>query len=145
MKECSKCKEVKSVDNFYKDKQKKDGLTSSCKICVDINDRKYKDTIDGKKTLKKRNIKSKYGLSWVEYLEMYNSQNGKCDICGKFISIETETKRNDKAMVDHSHITGQIRSLICHGCNIILGYCNDNKTILNNAIKYLEKYERSDL
>ena len=30
---CSKCKVEKQVCEFYKDKQKKDGLTSTCKIC----------------------------------------------------------------------------------------------------------------
>ena len=31
---CCKCKEKKSVDEFYKDKYTKDGLTSSCKECL---------------------------------------------------------------------------------------------------------------
>lgn len=32
-KTCTKCKETKFVSEFYRDKQKKDGLTSHCKSC----------------------------------------------------------------------------------------------------------------
>jgi len=33
MRTCSKCKILKSLDSFYKDKSKKDGCTSYCKVC----------------------------------------------------------------------------------------------------------------
>lgn len=36
-KKCSKCEETKPVAEFYKDKQKPDGLYSSCKSCVNLN------------------------------------------------------------------------------------------------------------
>lgn len=32
-KKCPKCSALKSVDNFYKNKSKKDGLNSWCKVC----------------------------------------------------------------------------------------------------------------
>jgi len=37
MKLCTKCEKYKSVDGFYKDRTKKDGLCSWCKICKSIN------------------------------------------------------------------------------------------------------------
>jgi hypothetical protein len=33
VKKCSKCKQVKSIDEFHKDKQKKTGLASCCILC----------------------------------------------------------------------------------------------------------------
>lgn len=33
MKQCSKCKEIKSLDSFYANKRKKDGLHDLCKDC----------------------------------------------------------------------------------------------------------------
>jgi len=33
MKVCTKCKELKGLEFFYKDKRKKDGKHSSCKKC----------------------------------------------------------------------------------------------------------------
>jgi hypothetical protein len=37
MKICTKCKENKTLDEFYKKKSHKDGFNSQCKICVDYN------------------------------------------------------------------------------------------------------------
>ena len=34
MKKCSKCKELKSYDNFFKNKCAKDGYQNQCKICL---------------------------------------------------------------------------------------------------------------
>ena len=40
-KKCSKCKEVKAVDEFQKNKSSKDGLRSQCKVCTSERSRKY--------------------------------------------------------------------------------------------------------
>ena len=42
-KQCSKCKETKPVAEFYKDKTKKDGHESRCKICAKRKATKYRD------------------------------------------------------------------------------------------------------
>ena len=34
MKKCGKCKHEYSIDNFYKDSHKKDGLSWDCKECA---------------------------------------------------------------------------------------------------------------
>ena len=42
-KKCSKCKEVKPINEFYKHKRQKDGLASQCKCCESkINKEYYK-------------------------------------------------------------------------------------------------------
>jgi hypothetical protein len=50
-------------------------------------------------------------------LEDYNarvaSQGGCCAICGR--------KPRQRLAVDHNHDTGQIRALLCLGCNTTLG------------------------
>lgn len=41
MKNCSKCKELKSFDSFYKDKRYSDNCYPSCKSCQSIKLKKY--------------------------------------------------------------------------------------------------------
>jgi Autographiviridae endonuclease VII len=42
--------------------------------------------------------------------------------------------------VDHSHITGKVRALLCDKCNRALGSVNDDISILKSLIDYIEKY-----
>jgi len=77
---------------------------------------------------KKNQLKRDYGITLEIYKEMFNKQNGRCAIC----------KNEFKTLcVDHDHLTGKIRGLLCHKCNLILGYSGDNIIILKNSIKYL--------
>jgi hypothetical protein len=41
-KKCSKCDETKSLNDFFNDKQKKDGKTSACKKCLNKIKAKYR-------------------------------------------------------------------------------------------------------
>lgn len=50
MKMCATCKENKSLTEFYRNKTKSDGFTSSCKICVKknaVDHRRSRNAIDG--------------------------------------------------------------------------------------------------
>ena len=51
MKNCSKCKEVKSYEFFYKHKAYKDGYQTTCKSCIIKNQKKY--SLENKKRLDK--------------------------------------------------------------------------------------------
>lgn len=46
-------------------------------------------------------------------------QNNICPLCGQFILL-------DKAVVDHCHRTGRIRSVVHRGCNSLLGKIENN-------------------
>lgn len=59
---------------------------------------------------------------------------GKCAIC------EKHQDKFDKALaVDHNHINGKIRGLLCSVCNRMLGFLKVDETdkIVNNILKYL--------
>ena len=89
---------------------------------------------------KKNWLKSEYGLNWEEFLNKYNGQEGKCDICGTFLEL-MHTNKTKQPFVDHCHKTGQIRGLLCHHCNMGIGNFKENQTNLDNAKKYLSKWE----
>lgn len=73
-----------------------------------------------------------YGLTVERYNQMVEEQNGVCLICKQ----KSDSK---KLSVDHNHETGEIRGLLCQGCNIGLGMFKNNVLILSEAIKYLNK------
>lgn len=51
---CTKCKKEKSINEFYKDSNSKDGLTSRCKACH----KKYRDINREKQRLYMQNLRS---------------------------------------------------------------------------------------
>lgn len=136
LKRCSKCGECKSLELFNKNKSKKDGHDCYCKSCNRIRKKKY----SGNKYSnydRKYELKRKFDITLEQYNQMLSAQNNECPICHRH---KDELK---KAMcVDHDHITGEIRGLLCIKCNLRLGTFNDNIEDLKSAILYLEKYKK---
>lgn len=78
-----------------------------------------------------KNLK-KYGIDLRIYTEILESQNGCCAIC-----YGQTTKRTFD--VDHCHLTGKVRGLLCSNCNRGLGFLKDDPAVLSNASMYLIK------
>ena len=99
--------------------------------------RRLQDPEKERKYLRERYLRVNYGITQETYDEMYRNQEGKCAIC------KTDF-RNDvkKGFVDHDHITGKVRGLLCSPCNIVLGYVDKirkiNPEILHSFIEYLK-------
>lgn len=79
-----------------------------------------------------------YGLTIEEYLNMAEQQGFVCRICGKE-NFPMKECSSGALVVDHDHLTGEIRGLLCHNCNRALGLFHDSKENLSNAISYLER------
>ncbi len=78
-------------------------------------------------------LKYTYGVTLVEYDEMFESQNGNCAICGL-------PEINKRLAVDHCHKTGTVRSLLCNRCNTALGMVEENENTLLSMINYIQMY-----
>jgi hypothetical protein len=63
------------------------------------------------------------------------AQGGGCGICG---SPEPRTRRG-AWHVDHDHVTGVIRGILCHYCNVGIGQFGDDADRLRKAVQYLER------
>lgn len=136
LKLCITCCEKKDTRNFSITKAKgKLYLQSSCKTCRNKKKSLSRKSEPIKEAYRKRKqkLKADYNISVEEYNKLLMSQNGGCKICNK--------NNNGKKhfAVDHCHLTGVIRGLLCTNCNITLGLMKDNSQLLQNAINYLKE------
>lgn len=140
MRICSKCKKEKSLSEFYKDKSSKDGYCCWCKKCKDKSTKKFrkKNPEWQQNYMKEYHLKNNYDISYEDFLNLYNEQNGQCGICKKYISIDIDSEKHLKANVDHNHTNKKVRGLLCENCNRAIGLLEDNITNLYNAIEYLK-------
>ncbi len=167
MKTCTNltCKMVnpQSLDNFGKNKNHKDKLQYHCKNCqnkASQNWRKnnneksremskswYKENLnktilykkDNKNLIKGYSYKKFWpNLSPIEatnkYLELLKEQNNCCSICKR-----NENQFKYALAVDHNHLTGKVRGLLCGPCNQALGLLKEDISSINNLLNYLEK------
>jgi len=70
----------------------------------------------------------RYGLTLAEYRALQVRQGNVCAICRKPVRV---------LCIDHCHITGRVRGLLCPKCNSALGFCNDDPRLLRAALAYL--------
>jgi len=77
-------------------------------------------------------IMRKYGITEQGYNNMFAGQDGSCAICGTH-----QSGLKEPLHVDHNHVTGEVRGLLCKSCNTGIGLLKENEEILRKAIDYL--------
>jgi hypothetical protein len=133
---CTNCGVEKDIIDFYLrgGSHSPNSRKSKCKTCDIARVRKRHQ--DNPERTKNNDLKRLYGITLNEYNQMLADQNYKCITCG---TTEPGGKHG-KFMVDHSHITGKVRGLLCKRCNIALGEVGDNIQTLQKMIEYLNAY-----
>jgi hypothetical protein len=120
--QCAKCKKIKNVVHFKKNKSSRSGYEYVCRFCGKLAER--------------------YGITDIIYRALYEKQGGTCAICPSELVLYTR-----ETHVDHDHSccgSGKkgcgncVRGLLCHYCNVGLGQFKDNTESLRKAIDYLE-------
>jgi hypothetical protein len=102
-----------------------------------VINKKYNETHERSK--RDHNYRQDFGLTIEDYDKMLETQNGQCGVCG---STTPNKKGFRNLFVDHNHVTGLVRGLLCHKCNTALGLLKtDEQGIANleKAIQYLKK------
>jgi len=154
---CSKCDKFKPLSEYHQRVTGFLGVRSQCKECEHlysskyqkekyVEDEEFRNKIhEYNKNYYKRNkdkliedsrtyvLKNKYNLTREEYEKL--CENG-CHSCGK-----TDTK----FCVDHNHITGTIRGILCSGCNTALGLLRDDVNCILKLAYYLEERSKVDV
>ncbi len=142
MKTCACCKQTKALENFGKNRcVKKDGLNIYCIDCArrkGIESRRKNPeagriyTATHKHIIRAAHLRREYGISLEEYNKIFLAQEGKCKLCSKH--------QNECAVslhVDHDHITGRVRGLLCVVCNSKIAVI-ENREFMEKAEKYLD-------
>jgi hypothetical protein len=136
LKTCTKCGEVKPLEDFHKHNQMPDGRSPRCGPCKNADTKESwarKPPEERRKLSRRRQLWHRYRIRESDYDEMYKSQDGRCAICG-----DQKPWRGDWLAVDHDHSTGEVRGLLCGECNVGLGKFDDTPDLLRGAANYLE-------
>jgi hypothetical protein len=159
VKTCKVCGIEKPLHDFYANKGSRGGRRPECKACnlaarrakYAENPRPYIDRVlkwqrenrdqylqrlreyngtPAKKLSNRRShLKRKYGLTLEAFDDLLVAQGGGCAICG-----------NPNAdNVDHDHVTGKVRGILCFNCNIAIGQVEDDEDRLAAAMAYVAR------
>lgn len=74
-----------------------------------------------------------YGITSEQYEVLYEAQGGFCFIC------QRANGKTKKLSVDHDHVTGHVRGLLCTPCNKMLGHLRDDEAAFRRAGYYLRQ------
>jgi hypothetical protein len=159
VKTCKSCGATKPLADFYGNPSGRDGTRPECKDCTRArrkrwytknrereiervadwqreNPERVRAAMDrfraaGKKKVsdRKSHLKRKYGITLEDFDTLLASQGGGCAICGK----------PDVDHVDHDHVTGRVRGILCFRCNVAIGQMDDDCDRLAAAMAYLDR------
>lgn len=76
-----------------------------------------------------RFLKNTYGITPEQYNEFLVKQDGKCPVCHNQLPL--------KSVIDHNHETGEVRGILCIGCNLIVGTVEKRKKLIEGSVLYL--------
>jgi hypothetical protein len=112
--QCCKCKKILPEDAFHiKSNNTVTKRDSYCKCCK-----------------RELGLNQKYGITREKFDILFVLQKGKCAVCNQ---------SSNSLVVDHDHVTNQIRGLLCSNCNLAIGLFKDNPEIVASAEAYLRK------
>ena len=132
-KRCTQCGETKNISEFASaGKGKK---RAQCKPCLARKKREYYKRHPEK--ARRRNLRTYYGLSVEQRVQMAIDRDYRCDMC-------TRQFPDEQLCVDHCHDSNKVRGLLCTNCNLTLGHAHDDVQTLQNGINYLIFHKNND-
>ncbi len=132
---CTGCGVLKSLDAYSKGSDPC-GKKYRCKACSTKALQVWRHVNADRNKRQKRgaSLRRYYGMTHDEYDRMVADQAGVCAICG-------HPPIKGDLNVDHDHVTGRIRQLLCGPCNRGLGQFFENPEVLAAAAAYLRRHK----
>jgi hypothetical protein len=125
VKRCPRCGTYKHFNDFPKNRASRDGLGTYCKPCHGVGVKKSVELHHGGH--RPYLLKLRYGIDAAKAEALLRAQDGKCAVCGD----------PSPEHVDHDHLSGDVRGILCFNCNGALGRFEDDPEIMERAIEYL--------
>ena len=94
--------------------------------------KRKKNNLEFAESLKWYQRRARHGLTKSDFMAMFTRQHSRCAGCNRQLEIDKSTH------IDHDHITGNPRGLLCVRCNFALGYVQDKRDVLYQLAAYLE-------
>ena len=86
--------------------------------------------------LRDKRLAKHFGIPIGTYDKIFTLQNGRCWICGT-----NDPSPYPNFQLDHDHIKGVVRGILCKHCNVGLGWFRDKISNLLAAAEYLSTWE----
>jgi Recombination endonuclease VII len=160
-KPCTQCGKVKPLNDFSPlgrqalakapPNSKQMGRRSACKVCRAKDARIYEKSVYYEKRVRppykhnpqksrQKSIKKNYGITIEEYQCILDRQNGLCASCGNPETAKGNTGKLKPLAVDHNHVTGKVRALLCGNCNQALGCLKEDPEQVKALLRYINEY-----
>jgi hypothetical protein len=75
----------------------------------------------------------RYGVTTEWFRDQLVGQAGRCAICWQVMTPGRGTN------IDHDHVTGKVRALLCSSCNWVIGHAKESPETLRAAASYIEQ------
>lgn len=130
-----KVKEIKKKYRLtHKDKLKEYNKKYHYSHKKHYNEYKKKWKAKNPTKLKNEKLKARFKIDINIFNQFIVKQNNKCGICFN----EFTNTGPLYPCIDHNHITGIVRGILCRSCNGGIGGLNDNPILLFKALKWLK-------
>jgi hypothetical protein len=93
-----------------------------------------KRRLEAPEEIRRAKLRSSYKLTDEELDELFKRADRSCELCGTSFGDDSATR----PVIDHDHLEGRVRGLICGNCNTGLGFAGDSSDVLRRLADWLE-------
>lgn len=97
-----------------------------------------KDQRPGTQARERKRLLRLYGLTQADWDDLITRQENRCAIC----RTDRPGGRGERWHIDHDHATGRVRGLLCHRCNMGVGFFLDDPDVMQAAARYVTEHRK---